>query len=162
MQRCAVLDDRPAQWERLQRSLYRPLWRALPPLSDEPAHPNFPRCNSSSCLMRFAPRCRSGTHRALRRLGPAGLALRALLVSLRLTRLSQIWLPPGARCAPRTPVAQSRSHYQPQEPLSLLSVGVRAALVSTNKTRPFVKRDWTCVCFQERALSIPPGHLLAT
>ena len=51
-------------------------------------------------------------------------------------------------CAPRMPVAQSRSLNQPQEPLSLLSVGVRAALVPPAKMRSFVKRDWTCVCFQ--------------
>ena len=37
---------------------------------------------------------------------------------------------------------------QPQEPLSLLSVGVRAALVPSTQLRSFVKRDWTCVCFQ--------------
>ena len=53
-------------------------------------------------------------------------------------------------CAPKMPVAVARSLKQPQEPLSLLSVGVRAALVPKVQFRPFVKRDWTCVCFQSQ------------
>ena len=51
-------------------------------------------------------------------------------------------------CAPKMPVAQARSLNQPQDALALLSVGVRAALVPPGKMRSFVKRDWTCVCFQ--------------
>ena len=52
-----------------------------------------------------------------------------------------------AWCAPRMPVAQARALQQPQEALSLLSMGVRAALVPRGTLRRFVKRDWTCVCF---------------
>ena len=50
-------------------------------------------------------------------------------------------------CAPRMPVAQARSQNQPQEPLSLLTVGVKATIVKKEAFRSFVRRDWTCVCF---------------
>ena len=50
-------------------------------------------------------------------------------------------------CAPPVPVAIARSYATPQEPLSLLSTGVRAALTNRSRFGKFVKQDWTCVSF---------------
>ena len=38
-----------------------------------------------------------------------------------------------------------------QEPLALLSVGVRLAQVDRRRLGGYVRRDWTCVCFQTTA-----------
>ena len=50
-------------------------------------------------------------------------------------------------CAPTVPIGVSRAFAQPQEPLSLLSMGVTAALAPRKSFGPFVKRDWTVVAF---------------
>lgn len=49
--------------------------------------------------------------------------------------------------APRMPIAQTRSLQQPQEPLSLLTVGVRMSGVPKAQLKGFVNREWTCVGF---------------
>ena len=49
--------------------------------------------------------------------------------------------------APRMPIAQARSLNHPQEPSSLLQVGVRTALAPRAQLGVYVRRDWTCIAF---------------